>query len=77
MRGLLCTRMKVFHVIGPQYAHYFGMLNFEIEKYRSLGRTDIVRWYEDAKAILLPVENLESRVLDIRTHLSRVSDRPA
>jgi hypothetical protein len=44
--GLLDTGMKVFHVIGPAYAAAFGMLEFEIEKYRRLGRDDIVAWYE-------------------------------
>lgn len=46
-RGLLCTQMKVFHAIGPAYASLFGMLDFEIAKYRRLGRTEIVRWYEE------------------------------
>lgn len=44
--GLLDRGMKVFHVIGPQYADAFGMLDFEIAKYRRLGRGDIVAWYE-------------------------------
>jgi hypothetical protein len=44
--GLLDLGMKVFHVIGPQYAEAFGMLDSEIEKYHRLGRTDIVSWYE-------------------------------
>lgn len=43
--GLLDLGMKVFHVIGPQYAEAFGMLDPEIEKYRRLGRADIVDWY--------------------------------
>ena len=43
--GLLDLGMKVFHVIGPQYAEAFGMLDAEIEKYRRLGRGDIVDWY--------------------------------
>jgi len=60
--GLLCTRFKVFHVIGPQYASYFGMLNFEIEKYRSLGRTDIAAWYENARETIPGPEELEQRV---------------
>ena len=49
-RGLLCTRMKVFHAIGPAYASLFGMLDFEIAKYRALGRTDIVNWYSTTPA---------------------------
>lgn len=44
--GLLDLGMKVFHVIGPQYAEAFGMLDFEIDKYRRVGRADIVAWYE-------------------------------
>jgi hypothetical protein len=43
--GLLDLGMKVFHVIGPQYAEAFGMLDSEIEKYQRLGRADIVDWY--------------------------------
>jgi hypothetical protein len=60
--GLLCTKFKVFHVIGPQYASYFGMLDFEIEKYQRLGRSDIVNWYESAKATLPGKAELEQRV---------------
>ena len=58
-RGVLCTRMRVFHAIGPAYASLFGMLDFEIAKYRRLGRTDIVNWYE--KAPPAPVAELEAR----------------
>ena len=60
--GLLCTKFKVFHVVGPQYASHFGMLDFEIEKYRRLGRHEIVSWYESAKDKLPPPEELSSRV---------------
>ena len=60
--GLLCTKFKVFHVIGPEYASFFGMLDFEIAKYQRLGRTDIVNWYESAKATLPAKEELEPRV---------------
>jgi hypothetical protein len=45
-RGLLCRAMRVFHAIGPAYASLFGMLDFEIAKYRRLGRAEIVHWYE-------------------------------
>lgn len=66
--GLLCTRFKVFHVIGPQYASYFGMLNFEVEKYRRLGRADIVSWYESARETLPPREELSARIKNILAH---------
>ena len=58
-RGLLCTRMKVFHAIGPAYASLFGMLDFEIAKYRALGRTDIVKWYSTTPPT--PHAEMESR----------------
>lgn len=60
--SLLCTKFKVFHVIGPQYASYFNMLDFEIEKYRRLGRSEIVSWYESARETLPTKEELEPRV---------------
>ena len=63
--GLLCTKFKVFHVIGPQYVSYFGMLDFEIEKYRRLGRQEIANWYEGARGTLPPPEELGSRVKNI------------
>jgi hypothetical protein len=68
--GFLCTRLKVFHVIGPEYASYFGMLDFEIEKYRSLGRADIVQWYTEARDKLPPQELLHQQVLQIQASLS-------
>jgi hypothetical protein len=71
MQGLLCTRMKVFHVIGPCYANYFGMLDSEIAKYRELGRHDIVKWYEDARPGLPSAEETEARVQNIRHQLAR------
>jgi hypothetical protein len=61
LRGLLCTRMRVFHTIGPQYAALFGMLDFEVEKYRRLGRAEIVKWYDDARPTLPPRHVLEQR----------------
>ncbi len=70
LRGLLCTGLKVFHVIGPQYSSRFGMLDFEIEKYQRLGRTDIVSWYQDAKAQLPDKSELEDRVNRIYAHLA-------
>lgn len=67
--GLLCMRFKVFHVIGPQYASYFNMIEFEIEKYRRLGRREIVEWYEGAKKGLPAREELHERVEAILKHL--------
>ncbi len=71
LRGVLCTRFKVFHVIGPQYAAYFGMLDFEIAKYRRLGRHDIVGWYERERGTLPPREVLDAQVRRIAGALGR------
>ncbi|HEX3436592.1 MAG TPA: glycosyltransferase [Pseudacidobacterium sp.] len=60
--GLLCTRMKVFHVTDPAYVSYFGMLDEEIAKYRLIGREDQVNVYTAAKAKLPPFAELAERV---------------
>jgi hypothetical protein len=67
--GLLDLGSKVFHVIGPAYADGFGMLDFEIEKYRRLGRHDIVAWYEGYRAGRLPAGMLADRIKAIRAAL--------
>jgi hypothetical protein len=48
--AVLDCGMKVFHVIGPEYASAFDMLAFEIEKYRALNRLDIESWYRSFSA---------------------------
>ncbi len=68
-RGLLCTRMKVFHAIGPAYASLFGMLDFEVAKYRRLGRTDIVDWYRSA--VVPPQDEMRSRFTALADSLDR------
>jgi len=73
LRGLLCTGMKVFHVMGPQYVSYFGMLDFEIAKYAGVGRTDMVRWYSEARNSLPSYEELHRRVQAIRSSLEGFS----
>jgi hypothetical protein len=67
--GLLCTRLKVFHVIGPAYASHFGMLDFELAKYASIGRPDVVNWYQAERPRLPPPQELALRVQQIQTNL--------
>lgn len=67
--GLLDLGSKVFHVIGPAYADGFGMLDFEIEKYRRLGRLDIVAWYEGYRAAPVPAQWLSGRIEAIQGEL--------
>jgi hypothetical protein len=68
--GLLCTRMKVFHVTGPFYTSYFGMLDSEIAKYQSIGRLDMVNWYCADRRNVPPAHELAERVRRIREHLA-------
>ncbi len=68
--GLLCTKLKVFHVVGPAYASYFEMLDFEIEKYKRLGRSDLVHSLTDAKSKLPSEVDLKNRVEGILEHLA-------
>lgn len=58
-RGLLCTKFKVLHLSGPYYAHFFGRLGFEIDKYRAVGRNDIVEAYTNAEKTMPSIEILE------------------
>jgi hypothetical protein len=69
LAGVLCTRMKVFHATGPEYASLFGMLEFEIEKYRRLHRDEIVEWYENARATLPSRTVLQERMTAITRSL--------
>jgi hypothetical protein len=75
LRGLLCTRIKVFHVTGPQYASLFGMLDAEVEKYRRLGRQEIVTWYEGARSSLPPAAELDRRFDAALRSLDEAIDR--
>jgi spore maturation protein CgeB len=68
--GLLCTRMKVFHVVDPAYVWYFGMLESEVAKYRELGRQDQVDFYTSAREKLPPAIDLSHRVERIRQTLA-------
>ena len=70
-QGLLCTGMKVFHVVDPTYVAHFGMLDAEVEKYRAIGRQDQVNLYTSARGKLPPAEELSLRVERIRASLGR------
>jgi hypothetical protein len=69
--GLLDQGMKVFHVIGPAYAAAFGMLAFEIEKYRRLERRDIEAWYESYAVDDASAANCMHRIVAIRASLDK------
>jgi hypothetical protein len=64
--GLLCTRIKVFHATGAAYASYFGMLDWEIAKYSTLGLPQLSRLYMDQRRELPAPEFIASRVNHIR-----------
>lgn len=68
--AVLDAGMKVFHVIGPEYAAAFGMLDHEVAKYRDLSRHDIEAWYRGYSPDAASLENTRRRIADIRTALS-------
>jgi glycosyltransferase involved in cell wall biosynthesis len=70
--GLLCRRMRVFHVVDAPYVAYFGMLDAEIAKYRMIGRQDQVSTYTAARASLPPLTELADRVKGIVENLRQV-----
>jgi hypothetical protein len=72
--GLLDLGMKVFHVIGPEYAAAFGMLAFEIEKYRRLNRADLVAWYESHAGNNASAESSVRRIAEIRASLEKAPE---
>jgi hypothetical protein len=67
--ALLDRGMKVFHVIGPEYAAAFGMLALEIEKYRGLNRPDIEAWYRSYSADNVSTQMVARRIEAIRASL--------
>jgi len=68
-KGLLCKRLKVFHVTGPFYADYFGSLDSEIAKYSAIGRQDMVDWYHHARPDIPSPKSLAARIDQIRASM--------
>lgn len=66
--GVMSTRVKMFHVAGPVYSWYYGMLDFEIEKYRSVKNNEVVKWYEEARAFIPDRGVLDVKVAGIERH---------
>lgn len=64
-KALLCTKMKMFHVSGPYYHAAFGMLDFEIEKYRAVGHPEIAKGLEEWKDKLPSKQIMEDKVCGV------------
>lgn len=43
--GVLCKKMKVFHIAGPAYARLFETIESEVRKYKRLGKDDMAASY--------------------------------
>ena len=69
MKGLLCTKFKVFHASGPYYAAAFGMTDFECRKYQAVGRHEVAKTY--AGIPKPPAGELDRRLAGIRAHLDK------
>lgn len=66
--GVLSTKIKMFHVAGPVYVSYYGMLDFEIEKYKRVNHHTVVAWYENGRASIPPREVIEGKIKGIEAH---------
>jgi hypothetical protein len=68
--GVLCTKFKVFHVVGAPYHAFYNMIDFEIAKWDSLrpnGGDDMRK----AKEKVPPRESLEKSVAEIEVELDK------
>lgn len=69
LQGLLCRRMKVFHACGPIYARCFGYLDFEIEKFRSIGNHAAAKYYEIVKSREVDMGLVKNRIREVEDEL--------
>lgn len=65
LESYLTDRILMFHVNTPAYHAHFGMLDFEIKKYRNINRNDMAELLERAKDTLPPAEEIGRRVAAI------------
>jgi len=70
--GLLCRKIKIFHVYGAIYASAYGMLDFEFEKFRNVGLHGIADGFARWRDRLPPKENILERIEAIKRALSAV-----
>jgi hypothetical protein len=71
LKGLLYSKIKVLHINSPQYANYFNMLDFEIDKYRNLGLTELADLYENSKLNKIPNVDMFNKLILIFEHLDK------
>lgn len=64
--GLLaykCRRMRIFHIIGASYHSAFpGALEFELQKYAAVGKTNLVEIYKNQAKTLPPTDYLLKKI---------------
>lgn len=62
-----CRKMKIFHVIGAHYHSAFeGAVDFELSKYRSLGKENLVSRILEQTKTLPPLEYVQRKILAIQ-----------
>ena len=67
--GVLCTKFKVFHGCGPIYHNAFGLLDFEINKFRSVNMPHMADAYEKKKATLPDTSKVLESFEDAKKHI--------
>lgn len=68
-RGLLCTRMKVFHAYGQSYGEMFGSRLEEAARFRKIGNQALADIYQGAVLSQEDVRGMRLRVDSVRVLL--------
>lgn len=70
--GVLCKKIKIFHVYGPIYASAYGLFDFEHEKFKAVGLTGIADGFDRWREKLPSKEFLADKIDGIKKALSVV-----
>lgn len=75
-RGYLTTRIMSFHMHGPIYHWYYGMLDHEIAKYEGIHYYDMANTYKEAKKSLPPKQAVADQIERIAGFLETFGNNP-
>lgn len=73
--GLLCTKIRIFHVYGAYYASAYDLLDFEIAKFRNVGLGHIADGFEISRKKLPSKEVLLASVEGVKKEFEKLPYR--
>lgn len=74
-RGYLTTRIMSFHMHGPIYHWYYGMLDHEIAKYESIHYYDMANTYKALKKSLPSREDVADQIEQVTQFLETFGNK--